>query len=105
MNGDTREWWIVQSGTLRFTVEGGEPTVATKGVMVQVPYRTLYQIENIGTEPALRFEVNVARARKLYPMDETPVPVPGFEFVPTRVTGGKACSTPRTGRWWISARW
>ena len=42
--------------------------------MVQVPYRTLYQIENIGSEPALRFEVNVARARKLYPMDEKPAP-------------------------------
>ena len=89
MNGDTREWWIVQSGTLRFTVEGRDPIVATKGVMVQVPYRTLYQIENVGTEPALRFEVNVTRARKLYPMDETPVPVPGFEYVPTRVTGGR----------------
>jgi mannose-6-phosphate isomerase-like protein (cupin superfamily) len=89
MNGDTREWWIVQSGTLRFTVEGREPLVATKGFMVQVPYRTLYQIENIGTEPALRFEVNVARARKLYPMDETPVPLPGFEYIKTRVTGGK----------------
>jgi mannose-6-phosphate isomerase-like protein (cupin superfamily) len=45
MNGDTREWWIVQSGTLRFTVDGREPVVATKGMMVQVPYRTLYQIE------------------------------------------------------------
>ena len=32
MNGDTREWWIVQSGTLRFTVEGREPdaVVATE---------------------------------------------------------------------------
>ena len=89
MNGDTREWWIVQSGTLRFSVEGREPTVATKGVMAQVPYRTLYQIENIGTEAALRFEVNVARARKLYPMDETPVPVPGMAFVPTKVMGGR----------------
>src|SRR5687768_9555541 len=76
MNGDTREWWIVQSGSLRFTVDGREPVVATKGVMVQVPYRTLYQIENVGTEPALRFEVNVTRARKLYPADEAPVPVP-----------------------------
>jgi mannose-6-phosphate isomerase-like protein (cupin superfamily) len=89
MNGDTREWWIVQAGTLRFTVEGREPLVATKGVMVQVPYRTLYQIENVGSEPALRFEVNVARARKLYPMNEKPEPVAGFEYVPTRVTGGK----------------
>jgi len=31
MNGDTREWRIVQSGSLRFTVEGREPVVATKG--------------------------------------------------------------------------
>jgi mannose-6-phosphate isomerase-like protein (cupin superfamily) len=89
MNGDTREWWIVQSGELKFTVEGREPVLATKGVMVQVPYRTLYQIENVGNEPALRFEVNVARARKLYPLDETPTSLPGFEYVPTRVTGGR----------------
>jgi len=34
MNGDTREWWIVQSGTLRFTVEGREPVVATKGAFL-----------------------------------------------------------------------
>jgi mannose-6-phosphate isomerase-like protein (cupin superfamily) len=89
MNGDTREWWIVQSGTLRFTVEGREPLVATKGFMVQVPFRTLYQIENVGTEPALRFEVNVAKARKLYPLDEPPAPLPGFEYVKARVNGGR----------------
>ena len=89
MNGDTREWWIVQSGTLKFTVEGREPVVATKGFMVQVPYRTLYQIENVGSEPALRFEVNVTRARKLYPLDEAPAALPGFDYVPTRVTGGR----------------
>ena len=90
MNGDTREWWIVQAGTLKFTIEGREESiVATKGFMVQVPYRTLYQIENVGTEPALRFEVNVARARKLYPLDETPVPLPGFQYVKTRVDGGR----------------
>jgi mannose-6-phosphate isomerase-like protein (cupin superfamily) len=95
MNGDTREWWIVQAGTLRFTVEGREPVVATKGMMVQVPYRTLYQIENVGTEPALRFEVNVARARKLYPLDEKPVPLSGFEFVKTRVDGGPGVLDPQ----------
>jgi mannose-6-phosphate isomerase-like protein (cupin superfamily) len=89
MNGDTREWWIVQSGALRFTVEGREPVVATKGFMVQVPYRTLYQIETVGNEPALRFEVNVTRARRLYPMDETPTPLAGFDYVPTKVTGGR----------------
>jgi mannose-6-phosphate isomerase-like protein (cupin superfamily) len=95
MNGDTREWWIVQSGTLRFTVDGREPVTATKGVMVQVPYRTLYQIENVGTEPALRFEVNVTRARKLYPVDETPVPLSGFQYVKTRVDGGPGVLDPQ----------
>jgi mannose-6-phosphate isomerase-like protein (cupin superfamily) len=89
MNGDTREWWIVQSGSLKFTVEGREPVVATKGFMVQVPFRTLYQIENVGAGPALRFEVNVARARKLYPLDETPAPLAGFDYIPTRVLGGR----------------
>jgi mannose-6-phosphate isomerase-like protein (cupin superfamily) len=89
MNGDTREWWIVQSGSLEFTVEGREPVVATKGFMVQLPYRTLYQIRNVGNEPALRFEVNVTRARKLYPLDETPTPLAGFDYVPTKVTGGR----------------
>ncbi len=89
MNGDTREWWIVQSGTLKFTVEGREPVIATKGFMVQVPYRTLYQIETVGNEPALRFEVNVTRARKLYPLDETPAPLPGFDYAPAKVTGGR----------------
>ena len=92
-----------QSGTLRFTVEGREPVVATKGFMVQVPYRTFYQIENVGTDPALRFEVNVTRARKLYPMDETPT-VKGFEYVPTRVTGGKGELDHRTVPSSISTR-
>jgi mannose-6-phosphate isomerase-like protein (cupin superfamily) len=95
MNGDTREWWIVQAGSLRFTVDGREPVVATKGMMVQVPYRTLYQIENVGMEPALRFEVNVARARKLYPVDETAVPLPGFQYVKTRVDGGAGVLDPQ----------
>ena len=95
MNGDTREWWIVQAGTLRFTIDGREPIVASKGAMVQVPYRTLYQIENVGAEPALRFEVNVARARKLYPVDEPAVPLPGFQYVKTRVDGGPGVLDPQ----------
>jgi mannose-6-phosphate isomerase-like protein (cupin superfamily) len=89
MNGDTREWWIVQAGQIRFTIDGQEPILASKGFMVQVPYRTLYQLETVGSEPSLRFEVNIANARKLYPMDETPDPVEGFSYIPTRVTGGQ----------------
>jgi mannose-6-phosphate isomerase-like protein (cupin superfamily) len=87
MNADTREWWIVQDGEIRFTIDGQEPFVASKGYLVQVPYRNMYSMETVGERPSLRFEVNIAKARKMYPMDEKPVPVAGFNFVPVRVPG------------------
>jgi mannose-6-phosphate isomerase-like protein (cupin superfamily) len=87
MNADTREWWVIQDGQVRFTIDGQEPFVASKGYLVQVPYRNMYTMETVGDRPSLRFEVNIAKARKMYPMDEKPVPVPGFDFVPVRVTG------------------
>jgi len=88
LNADTREWWIVQDGQLRFTIDGIEPFVASKGWLVQVPYRNVYQIETVGDRPSLRFEVNIANATKMYPLDETPVQVPGKTFVSVRVQGG-----------------
>jgi mannose-6-phosphate isomerase-like protein (cupin superfamily) len=87
MNADTREWWIVQDGQIRFTFDGQEPFVASKGYLVQVPYRNFYTMETVGDRPSLRFEVNITRARKMYPMDVKPVPVAGFDFVPVRVPG------------------
>ena len=84
---DTRAWWIVQDGQIRFTIEGREPFVATKGFMVQVPYRNIYSLETIGDKPSLRLEVNIGGATTMYPADETPVPIPGFEFVKVRVPG------------------
>jgi mannose-6-phosphate isomerase-like protein (cupin superfamily) len=87
MNADTREWWVIQDGQIRFTIDGQEPFVASKGYLVQVPYRNMYQMETVGDRPSLRFEVNIAKARKMYPMDEKPVPMSGFDFVPVRVAG------------------
>lgn len=87
MNADTREWWVVQDGQIRFTIDGQEPFVASKGYLVQVPYRNMYQMETVGDRPSLRFEVNIAKARKMYAMEEKPVAVPGFSFVPVRVAG------------------
>ena len=31
MNADTREWWVIQDGQIRFTIDGQEPFVASKG--------------------------------------------------------------------------
>jgi len=87
MNADTREWWVVQDGQIRFTIDGQEPFVASKGYLVQVPYRTMYTMETVGDRPSLRFEVNIAKARKMYPMDVKPEPLAGFAFVPVRVPG------------------
>jgi len=84
---DTRAWWIVQEGQIRFTIEGQEPFVASKGFLVQVPYRTVYSLETVGDKPSLRLEVNIAGAQTMYPADEKPVPLDGVNFVKVRING------------------
>jgi len=84
---DNPIWWIVQSGQVRFTIEGQQPFVATKGFLVQVPYRNVYQLEAVGAEPALFFEVKVTNSPTMYPADETPVPEPGMKFLKVRISG------------------
>jgi mannose-6-phosphate isomerase-like protein (cupin superfamily) len=79
---DTREWWIVLDGQLRFEIEGQEPFVATKGSMVQVPMQTIYSISTVGDKPALRFEVNIAKAKTLYPQDVEPPKMAGYRWIP-----------------------
>lgn len=80
---DTREWWIVHEGEIRFDIEGQEPFVARKGSMVQVPMQTIYSMEAVGNQPAVRLEVNIARAKTLYPKG-SPLPElpPGLQFIP-----------------------
>ncbi len=54
---------------------------------MQVPYRTPYELETVGSEPSLRLEVAVAGASTLYPLDAKPVPVPGKQFVAVTMPG------------------
>lgn len=82
---ETREWWVVLDGEIRFTIEGQEPFLATKGSMVQVPLQTVYELEVVGAKPALRLEVNIAGARLLYPRDAKPEPVAGYDWVPVKL--------------------
>ncbi len=84
---DTREWWVITDGQIRFNIDGQEPFVASKGWMVQVPYRTVYSMEVVGDKPAIRLETNIAKAVTLYPMDGTPPKIPGVEYVPVRIAG------------------
>jgi mannose-6-phosphate isomerase-like protein (cupin superfamily) len=86
---DNRAWWIIQDGQIRFTIEGQEPFVASKGFLVQVPHRLVYSMETVGDKPSLRLEVMIANATTMYPIDETPTPVPGMKFERTRVANIK----------------
>ena len=82
---DTREWWVIMDGQIRFEIEGEQPFVATKGSMVQVPAQTIYSMETVGDTPSLRFEVNIAKAHTLYPQDVEPPKMPGFTFIPVKL--------------------
>lgn len=82
---DTREWWVVMRGQIRFEIEGQAPFVATKGSMVQVPMQTIYSMEVVGDQPALRFEVNIAKVKTLYPKEVEPPQVPGIRWIPARL--------------------
>ena len=85
MYADDRVVWIVQDGAMRVSIDGVEPFVATKGFMVNVPFRHFYSIETVGDKPSLRFEVRQAGSPPLYPADETPDPFPGRTYM--KVTG------------------
>ncbi len=82
---DTREWWVVMEGQMRFEIEGQEAFTATKGSMVQVPMQTIYSIEDVADQPSLRFEVNIAKAKTLYPKDVEPPKTPGVNWIPVRL--------------------
>ena len=82
---DDRVMFIVWDGSVRVTIDGTEPFTATKGFMVSVPFRHVYSIENIGTRPALWFEVRQAGSAPLYPGTVTPDPQPGRTYM--KVTG------------------
>lgn len=82
---DTRAWWVVMEGQIRFEIEGVEPFVATAGSMVQAPLQTIFSFETVGDQPSLRFEVNIAKAKTLYPEDVEPPKIAGIEFIKVRL--------------------
>jgi len=84
---DDRVFWVVQAGQIRFTIEGQEPFVASKGFLVQVPYRVAFHLETVGNVPSLRFEVRPAGEAPIYPIAETPDPAPGVQYIHATFSG------------------
>jgi mannose-6-phosphate isomerase-like protein (cupin superfamily) len=64
---DDRIFWYVASGQVRFHIQGQEPILASKGWMVQVPYRNIYWMETVGSEPSVRLEVIRNNRTPLFP--------------------------------------
>ena len=84
LHPDTRAWWVVVEGQVRFDIEGVEPFVASKGSIVQAPMQTLYSMETAGDKPSLIFETNIAGAKTLYVRQSDAPSLPGIGFVPVR---------------------
>jgi quercetin dioxygenase-like cupin family protein len=83
---DTREWFAVVEGEVRVEIEGQEPFTAARGSLVNIPRQTIYSLETIGTAPSLRFAVNVAGAKTLYPdAVERPAPPAGTAWTQVRI--------------------
>ena len=82
---DTRAWWVVMDGEIRFDIEGQDSFIAKKGSMVQVPLQTIYSMQVMGDKPALRFEVVPAKGKTLYPQAEKPPQMPGVTWLPVRL--------------------
>ena len=84
---DDRVFWVVQAGQIRFTIEGQEPFIASKGFLVQVPYRVPFRLETVGNVPSLRFEIRPAGEAPIYPIAETPDPMRGVQYIHATFNG------------------
>jgi quercetin dioxygenase-like cupin family protein len=84
LHPDTREWFAVVEGEVKVEIEGQSPFVATQGSLVNIPRQTWYSLETMGDKPSLRFVVNVARAKTLFPREGDPPSVApaGTSWIP-----------------------
>ena len=82
---DTRVWWVVLDGEVKFDIETKAPFVAKKGSMVQAPYQTWFQYETVGQNPAVMFVTTPQGAKLLFDESVTAPPkMAGMEMVKVR---------------------
>src|SRR5437867_7249736 len=84
LHPDTRSWWVVMEGQVRFDVEKNDPFVAARGSMVQAPMQTFFSYEVVGDRPAVLFETNIAGAKTLYERKADAPALEGMTLVPVR---------------------
>ncbi|MBV6434571.1 MAG: hypothetical protein IANPNBLG_04830 [Bryobacteraceae bacterium] len=89
LHPDTRAWWVILEGEVRFDIETIDPFTARKDAMVQVPMQTLFSYEVVGNAPALIFETNIAGAKTLFAERKDAPPVAGYDWMPVRMSREK----------------
>jgi len=96
LHPDTREWFAVVEGEVRVEIVGQPALTATRGSVVNIPRQTIYSLETIGDKPSLRFMVNPARVKTLFPRESQEVPAPptpaGSSWVPATLNIHEAAS-------------
>ena len=76
LSADHRVAFIVWDGTVQVDIEGADTFTATKGFMINVPFRRQYKLTNIGKVPSLHFEIYVPDRVDLYPENAQTLPPP-----------------------------
>jgi mannose-6-phosphate isomerase-like protein (cupin superfamily) len=67
---DDRVFWVVLSGTMAVDIQGQAPFEATKGFLVNVPFRNAYSIRAVGDQPVLRAEITRTDRTPVFPFVE-----------------------------------
>jgi quercetin dioxygenase-like cupin family protein len=70
MHPDSHNIFVVTGGELRFTIEGQQPVVATRGSIVNILKSTIFSYEAAGTQNALWVDVNPPNYKTVYPSDD-----------------------------------
>jgi mannose-6-phosphate isomerase-like protein (cupin superfamily) len=85
MLADSPEYWFVEEGEIRFTIEDppGHPQVfeAGKGSLVLAPERMVHSLEVIGNQPAIRYQVTLREATHILSVKPTGSE-PGKQYIP-----------------------
>jgi mannose-6-phosphate isomerase-like protein (cupin superfamily) len=89
---DSPAWWVVLRGRIRFEIErpagGFDVFEASRGSYVFAPERLLHSLEVAGSEPAIRFEVTLAKATPVFEKAPSVPPGAGLEYIPVRLSTG-----------------
>lgn len=83
---DTRIYWVVFEGQVRFDIEGQQPFTAKAGALVQVPKQRIYTMETTGEAPSLRLEVTTPNATTVFVRKDDAGAAAGREVLDVRPT-------------------